>query len=88
MSIAETIKSRREARGMSQRALCAAAGLSDGYVNQIEQGTREPSRTVMRQLAAALGTTAAVLTVESLTDDDGIGADMRDAFVSRMSDCH
>ena len=44
----------REYCGMTQKALAAAAGISTGYVSQIERGTRRPSAKALAAFAAAL----------------------------------
>ena len=44
----------REYRGMTQKALAAAADVSAGYVSQIERGTRRPSGKALAAFAAAL----------------------------------
>ena len=44
----------REYRDMTQEALAATAGVSTGYVSQIERGTRQPSKKALTAFAAAL----------------------------------
>ena len=44
----------REHRAMTQEALAVAAGVSTGYVSQIERGARQPSRKALAAFAAAL----------------------------------
>ncbi len=51
----------REARGMSQRAASAAAGLGRDTVWQIEQGNRSPSLDTLLAIAAAVGRDIAVV---------------------------
>ncbi len=45
----------REAAGMSQDALGAAAGVTKWTINRIEGGERNPSFDVMQKIIAALG---------------------------------
>lgn len=45
----------REERGLSQRALAAAAGLSPAMLNEIEKGKKTPSLPTAKALADALG---------------------------------
>lgn len=45
----------REHRGLAGKALAAQAGISAPYLAQIEAGQREPSLSVLKALAAALG---------------------------------
>lgn len=45
----------REERGMTQRALAEAAGISPSMLNEVEKGKRAPSLPTARALAEALG---------------------------------
>ena len=45
----------REHRGITQRALAAAAGVTQGFIASIEAGKRTGSVKVLRAIAAALG---------------------------------
>lgn len=47
--------------GMSVRSLAAAAGVSPGFVSQLENGKANPSVATLRKLAAALGVSSAEL---------------------------
>ncbi|MBI2761270.1 MAG: helix-turn-helix domain-containing protein [Chloroflexi bacterium] len=49
----------RVARGVSQRGLARAAGVTPAYVSLIEQGRRGPEPAVVRALAGALALSAA-----------------------------
>jgi transcriptional regulator with XRE-family HTH domain len=52
------VKQLREAAGLSQQALAAAAGLSISVVTQLEQGAKaDPRVSTAAALAAALGVT-------------------------------
>lgn len=55
--------------GLSQRALARAAGISSGYMAQIEAGTHDPSPAVAKRLCDALG-----LTFDDLFDLEGTAA--------------
>ena len=50
------VRRRREASGMSQEALAAAAGLHRTCISMLERGVRMPSILVAWQIAGALGT--------------------------------
>ena len=55
-SLAECIRERRRAAGLTQRQLAAAAGIGVGIVRDMEQGvTRQPHRQSLLLLAMALG---------------------------------
>lgn len=50
----EVVRQLRQARGISQEALAAEAGLHRTYISLLERGLRNPSLTVIQQLADAL----------------------------------
>ncbi|MBI1885867.1 MAG: helix-turn-helix transcriptional regulator [Chloroflexi bacterium] len=55
MALGQTIRSHREELGMSQARLATAAGLSQGYLSQIENGeVSNPSAAVLFRLAQSL----------------------------------
>jgi DNA-binding XRE family transcriptional regulator len=56
-----TIRQYRLQRGLSQHALAARIGLSRTYINQIEQGQRNPSIRAVLHIAAALETPISLL---------------------------
>lgn len=51
----------RKAAGLSQEALARRAGVSRNFLAQIERGESVPTVSVLRRLAAALGTTVSQL---------------------------
>ena len=51
----------REAKGLSQEAFAFEAGIHRTYVSDIERGARNPTITVVENLATALGVTASDL---------------------------
>jgi transcriptional regulator with XRE-family HTH domain len=51
------VKALREARGVSQAALAARAGLTREYVNKLEAGKYDPTLSTLGVLAKALGVT-------------------------------
>lgn len=54
-ALGEMIRRQRELASMTMRQLSTMAGISNPYLSQIEHGLREPSQTVLRQIAASLG---------------------------------
>lgn len=64
------LKKRREAAGLSQEALAAAAKLHRNYVGRLERGQTMPSLVVVQKIATAVGLTMAkfVAEVENLAD--------------------
>jgi transcriptional regulator with XRE-family HTH domain len=57
----EIVRKLRVQKGVSQEHLAASACLHRTYISLVERGLRNPSLTVIRQLAAALGVSTAGL---------------------------
>lgn len=55
MSKPTSIRALREAAGISQQQLATKTGMTQGYISQIETGSRQPSIGNLRLLARALG---------------------------------
>ena len=55
MSKPTSIRELRESAGFSQQQLAIATGMSQGFISQLESGTRQPSIDTLRQLSRALG---------------------------------
>lgn len=51
----------RKERGLTQRALADAAGLSQALIAELERGKHPPSRSSLAKIAAALGTDPSTL---------------------------
>ncbi len=54
--IGQQIRTARTTRGLSLRALARLVPMNPGYLSQIENGTRKPSRSVVDRLGEILGT--------------------------------
>ena len=50
----QRIRAAREALGESQVSVAAAAGISQGYLSQLEQHVRKPTLSIAARLARAL----------------------------------
>jgi transcriptional regulator with XRE-family HTH domain len=61
----ETVRKLRLKLGVSQEDLADRAGLHRTYISLLERGLRNPSLTVIAQLATALNTTASELVAAS-----------------------
>ena len=62
MALGDRIRQRRDDTGLSAAELARRAGISKGYLSEIESGnTVRPSADVLDRLATALGTTIADL---------------------------
>lgn len=55
MTLGQRIRRAREARLQTQVQLAAAAGISQGYLSQLEQDEREPTLSIAARLASVLG---------------------------------
>jgi transcriptional regulator with XRE-family HTH domain len=55
VSLGGRIRSAREERGLSVRSLAASAGVSPGFLSQLERGLADPSLETLRRIAVALG---------------------------------
>jgi len=55
------VRKRRTEQGISQESLASLAGLHRTYISMLERGIRNPSLTVILQLAEALDVRAATL---------------------------
>lgn len=54
-TLGQRIRTARESLGESQVNLAAAAGISQGYLSQLEQDEREPTLSIAARLAQVLG---------------------------------
>lgn len=83
MTLATNIRSRREARGMSLTALAHLAGVSKGYISQLENAEEtRPSADILQRIAETLGTS-----VEALLDKPGMGSvDQTDPIPSALAE--
>ena len=55
LTLGQKLRSAREARQQTQVQLAAEAGISQGYLSQLEQDEREPTLSIAARLATALG---------------------------------
>ena len=61
MSLGENIKRLRKEKGITAKKLAEQAGLSVGYLSDIERDKQDPSLRKLRDIAEALGTTTSFL---------------------------
>lgn len=57
--VAETVRTLREAKGLSVRTLAASAGFSPSFISQVENGQASPSISSLERIASVLGVTLA-----------------------------
>jgi transcriptional regulator with XRE-family HTH domain len=60
-ALGERVRQLRKARGLTLKGLGAAAGLSHGFLSQVERDQAYPSLSTLNDIAAALGIDAAAL---------------------------
>jgi len=91
MGVGRAIRILRKARGQKQSDLARAAGISVPMVSLLEAGERQPSLSVLRRLAKALGIPSEALILmalskeESLHSQDPATRDMADS-VRRLAE--
>ena len=61
MRLGSNLRRLREAKGLSQEAFAFEAGIHRTYISDIERGARNPTITVVENMAIALGVTASDL---------------------------
>lgn len=54
-SLGESLKARRQEKGLSLAELKARSGVHTSYLGRIERGERFPSARILRKIGAALG---------------------------------
>ena len=60
--VGANIQERRNKAGLTQRDLADLAGVDRAFLNQVEQGMRNPTVVVLAKLARALDITVSTLT--------------------------
>ena len=63
--LADLVREARRGRGMTQRQLSLALGMSQGYVGHLESGRFRPTVETLKALAATLGLLYGTLAVEA-----------------------
>ena len=69
--IGTNVRTKREAKGMTQVALAEAVESIQSTISAIENGTRQPSVSMLVRLSAALGCSADELLQSSNGDNNG-----------------
>ncbi|MBE2318643.1 helix-turn-helix transcriptional regulator [Solirubrobacter sp. CPCC 204708] len=68
-SIAETVRSAREARGLSANALAERSGVSRAMIAKVERAEAQPTAALLGRLSAALGLTLSELVARAERSD-------------------
>ena len=63
--LADLVRDARRGRGMTQRQLSLALGMSQGYVGHLESGRFRPTVATLKALATTLGLLYGALAVEA-----------------------
>ncbi|SFV11906.1 transcriptional regulator, XRE family with cupin sensor [Methylobacterium sp. 174MFSha1.1] len=71
LAVGQRLRSLRQARGLSLKAVAASTGLSIGYLSQVERGLSSPSLRALTQVADLLGVGIGAL----FGGPEGAGAD-------------
>jgi len=79
MNIGNAIKDLRQQKGFKQTDFAVKCGLSQSYLSSIEQGKKEPTLGILKQIATALSIPMPVLVFFSLDKED-VAESKRDAF--------
>ncbi len=82
------IRAQRQTAGLSLRDLAGRTHVSNAYLSQIERGLHEPSLSVLRAVAAALGVPVETLLARAgvLAKEEGDGAPVRATEAAILAD--
>jgi XRE family transcriptional regulator, aerobic/anaerobic benzoate catabolism transcriptional regulator len=80
------VRRRREARGLTRRALANASGVSERYLSQLEGGLANPTVVLLSRLAVALGEPLPSFLPGRVAAPDPVGADDLVRAWSRLPD--
>lgn len=79
MQIGKTIKDLRKKKGLTQIEFAKKCNLSQSYLSLIEKDNKEPTLSMLRQIAAILEIPVPVLVFFSLSEED-IAQSKKEAF--------
>jgi transcriptional regulator with XRE-family HTH domain len=79
MNIGNAIKELRQQKGLKQTDFAVQCGLSQSYLSSIEKGRKEPTLSILKQIANALSIPMPVLVFFSLDKED-IAESKQEAF--------
>jgi len=79
MNIGNAIKDLRQQKGLKQTDFAEQCGLSQSYLSSIEKGRKEPTLSILKQIANALSIPMPVLVFFSLDLED-IDENKKEAF--------
>ncbi|OIQ19316.1 MAG: hypothetical protein BM557_06325 [Flavobacterium sp. MedPE-SWcel] len=79
MNIGNAIKDLRQQKGLKQIDFAVECGLSQSYLSSIEKGRKEPTLSILKQIANALSIPMPVLVFFSIDQED-IDESKKEAF--------
>lgn len=79
MNIGNAIKDLRQQKGFKQNDFALKCGLSQSYLSSIEKGRKEPTLSILKQIANTLSIPTPVLVLYSLDEED-ISSSKKEAF--------
>ena len=85
--LADAVRKARAARGMSQRRLSRALGMSDGYAGHLETGRFRPAVETLKGLAGVLGLSYVELAVlAGYISPDELEYPVDESMMTRLSE--
>jgi transcriptional regulator with XRE-family HTH domain len=79
MDLGTTIKTIRKQRGQTQNEFASSCGITQTYLSQIENNSKEPNLSILKQIGIELDIPLPILFFLSLNEDD-IDPKKREAF--------
>lgn len=79
MDLGTTIRTIRKQRGQTQNEFATSCGITQTYLSQIENNSKEPNLSTLKEIGASLDIPLPILFFLSLNNDD-IKPEKRDAF--------
>ena len=79
MDLGTTIRTIRKQRGQTQNEFATSCGITQTYLSQIENNSKEPNLSTLKEIGSNLDIPLPILFFLSLNNDD-IKPEKRDAF--------
>lgn len=79
MNLGTVIKNIRKQRGQTQQEFASSCGITQTYLSQIENNSKEPNLSTLKEISNNLGLPLPILFFLSLNEED-ISPEKREAF--------
>lgn len=79
MNLGITIKNIRKQKKLTQKEFASLCGITQTYLSQIENNSKEPNLSTLKSISHNLDTPLPILFFLSMTDDD-VPSNKREAF--------